>query len=89
MNTVDAGPARSLFGDTELASRIPKPTRGTRIASWIATGLFAAMMTFSGILFVLGPEPIAEGIYPAPLGPVTMRASFALRWRIMAASACG
>jgi len=36
------------------------PAKGIQIAGWITTGLFAAMMTASGIMFVLLPKPVAE-----------------------------
>lgn len=43
--------------------------RNGRVAGWIATGAIAASMTASGILFVIGPAPVASGIahlgYPA------------------------
>jgi hypothetical protein len=41
------------------------PSRGTRtstLSAWITTGLFALLMTFSGILYVVGPPRLLEAM---------------------------
>lgn len=38
----------------------PVPNRTARIAAWVTTTAFAAMMTLSGALFLVGPPPVIE-----------------------------
>ncbi len=56
----EAGTSKAVWtlqgGDVHLADR------GIRIASGIATGAFAAIMAISGVMFVIGPTQVVEGI---------------------------
>ena len=49
----------TLNTETRLAAR---PSNLVVTFGWITTGLFAAMMTVSGILYVSGFAPVVEGI---------------------------
>src|SRR5262249_51729797 len=44
--------------------RQPDMTRTTtlRVAAWGTTGVFAAMMTVSGILYLVGPKALMDGL---------------------------
>jgi len=47
------------------ASTLPAqslPPRTVQIAAWVTTGVFAAMMTLSGALLLVGPRPVVEGL---------------------------
>jgi hypothetical protein len=37
-----------------------EPSRASLIAGRVATGMFAVMMTISGVLFLVGPAPVAQ-----------------------------
>lgn len=55
---------RFVGGGADSAGPIGVQTAGggLRIATWLATGAFAALMMLSGVLFVLGPAPVVQGI---------------------------
>lgn len=69
------------------ATRSPM-AKSARIAAWITTGVFAAMMTVSGILFIVGPQPLLVALeqlgYPAYflklLGMAKLLGVVALLW---------
>jgi len=48
--------AGSFSSDGTRAARRP------RIAAWVVTGAFAALMTLSGLLYLVAPKAIVEGI---------------------------
>jgi hypothetical protein len=49
-------------------------SKGLVIAAWVTTGLFSALMTVSGLLYVVGPRPITDGMaelgYPTYFTPM-------------------
>jgi len=58
MHTIETERAVGSPLETRLADG--RPAKGVRIAGWIATGLFAALMTVSGISFLVAPAPVVE-----------------------------
>ncbi len=65
MGTIDIA-ASSSIDRTGAARRL-------RIAAWVTTGAFALMMTFSGILYLVGPPAIVTGIQHLGYPPYFVR----------------
>jgi DoxX-like family/Domain of unknown function (DUF4345) len=60
MHTTESERAAGSPFETRLADGGREPAKGVRIAGRVATGLFAAMMTGSGIALLLAPAPVVE-----------------------------
>ena len=39
-----------------------RPSKGLRIGAWVVTGLFSAMMTWSGVMYVIGDPHFVEAM---------------------------
>jgi hypothetical protein len=48
---------RSLLGRAEA-----QPSVGLRVGAWLTTGIFVALMTFSGVAYVVGPKPLIDAM---------------------------
>ncbi len=75
MRTIDTQLTTAVAtSDTTPAPMLQNPGRTTRVAATIATALFVAIMTASGIAFLVGPAPVVQGVrhlgYPAYFRPL-------------------
>ncbi len=61
MRVMESGSGTERAIETPASGR-PAAGKVVRLAGVVATGLFAAIMTASGIAFVLGPPPVIQGI---------------------------
>lgn len=74
MLNIDTAETAAAASEAPAAGDRPEVGRSLRIASALATALFAAIMTASGIAFIVGPKPVADGIrhlgYPPYFTPL-------------------
>ena len=47
---------------SRFSGALPRNWASKGTVGWVATGLFAVMMTLSGVLYLVGPRPIVEGL---------------------------
>lgn len=60
MNTIETERAIGSPFEAGLANGSRESAKGVRVAGWITTGLFAAMMMVSGVSFLVGPAQVVE-----------------------------
>ncbi len=82
MSAIEKEMGSSRTTEESRASRGPgERWNGTRIAAGVTTGVFAAMMAFAGVMFVLDVPWVAEGMrrlgYPAYFAPLLGAAKLA------------